>query len=95
MFATFPSKIVLLRHFIRTATNSLNSAIFSDVYHFRSGMAGLAYIGLGMGYVIATVFGAKLCDKIYIYVGQGYLLILTTSAEACLHTACCKEWRSG
>ncbi|KAJ8597731.1 multidrug resistance protein 4 [Rhizopogon salebrosus TDB-379] len=42
-------------------------ALFSEVYHFNTGMSGLAYIGIGFGFVSATVFGVKLSDKMYIY----------------------------
>lgn len=41
--------------------------LFANVYHFSIGIGGLTYIGVGFGFVIATVFGAKLSDKIYIY----------------------------
>jgi len=39
--------------------------LFSDIYHFSTGVGGLAYIGLGIGFISATVFGAKISDKIY------------------------------
>ncbi|KAG1892470.1 multidrug resistance protein 4 [Suillus subluteus] len=41
--------------------------LFANVYHFSIGIGGLTYIGVGFGFVVATVFGAKLSDKIYIY----------------------------
>lgn len=39
--------------------------LFSDVYHFNIGIGGLAYIGLGVGFISAAIFGAKLSDKMY------------------------------
>ncbi|KAG1850207.1 major facilitator superfamily domain-containing protein [Suillus subalutaceus] len=41
--------------------------LFSEVYHFSTGISGLTYIGLGFGFISATIFGAKLSGKIYIY----------------------------
>ncbi|KAG2056449.1 multidrug resistance protein 4 [Suillus hirtellus] len=41
--------------------------LFANVYHFSIEIGGLTYIGVGFGFVVATVFGAKLSDKIYIY----------------------------
>ncbi|KAG1755828.1 major facilitator superfamily domain-containing protein [Suillus lakei] len=41
--------------------------LFSNVYHFSIGIGGLAYIGLGLGFVASSVFGARLSDKIYTY----------------------------
>ncbi|OJA12250.1 hypothetical protein AZE42_04087 [Rhizopogon vesiculosus] len=41
--------------------------LFSEVYHFSTGISGLAYIGIGFGFLSATIFGAKISDKIYIY----------------------------
>ncbi|KAJ3554503.1 hypothetical protein NM688_g3076 [Phlebia brevispora] len=40
-------------------------SLFSDVYGFSPGIAGLCYIGLGLGFLLATFFGASFADKIY------------------------------
>jgi hypothetical protein len=40
-------------------------SLFTDVYHFSSGVDGLAYIGPGVGYVMAALFGAQISTKIY------------------------------
>ena len=37
-------------------------------YGFGTGLAGLANIGLGIGLLIATVFGAKFGDQLYHHV---------------------------
>ncbi|KAG1772835.1 multidrug resistance protein 4 [Suillus placidus] len=42
-------------------------SLFSEVYHFSTGISGLTYIGLGFGFISATIFGVKLSGKIYIY----------------------------
>ncbi|KAG2146699.1 major facilitator superfamily domain-containing protein [Suillus clintonianus] len=41
--------------------------LFSNVYHFSIGIGGLAYIGLGLGFVASSVFGARFSDKMYKY----------------------------
>ncbi|KAG1817711.1 multidrug resistance protein 4 [Suillus subaureus] len=41
--------------------------LFSEVYHFDIGIGGLAYIGLGVGFISAAIFGAKLSNKIYLH----------------------------
>ncbi|GJJ13599.1 hypothetical protein Clacol_007855 [Clathrus columnatus] len=40
-------------------------ALYTDVYHFSLGVSGLAYIGLGVGLIIATLFGVKISNTIY------------------------------
>ncbi|KAG2146698.1 major facilitator superfamily domain-containing protein [Suillus clintonianus] len=50
-----------------TIINDFCSELFSKVYHFSIGIGGLAYIGLGLGFVGASVFGARLSDKVYRY----------------------------
>jgi MFS family permease len=40
-------------------------SLFSEVYHFSSGIDGLAFIGPGVGYMMATVFGGQISTKIY------------------------------
>lgn len=37
--------------------------VFQDNYGFKPGVAGLAFLGLGIGCVIGTIFFAKLSDK--------------------------------
>ncbi|KAG2065935.1 multidrug resistance protein 4, partial [Suillus decipiens] len=41
--------------------------LFSNVYHFSVGIGGLSYIGLGVGLLSTTIFGARICNKIYLY----------------------------
>ncbi|KAF9482341.1 multidrug resistance protein 4 [Pholiota conissans] len=38
---------------------------FSKTYGFGPGIGGLTYLGLGLGFIIATLFGAKFADKLY------------------------------
>jgi predicted MFS family arabinose efflux permease len=38
---------------------------FGETYHFKAGVGGLAYLGLGVGFFLASVFGAKFADSIY------------------------------
>jgi len=39
--------------------------LFATVYGFSVGIAGLAYLGLGLGFLAATLFGARISDQIY------------------------------
>ncbi|KAJ8503481.1 hypothetical protein ONZ45_g10830 [Pleurotus djamor] len=41
------------------------ASFFSSTYGFRPGVAGLAYLGLGIGFIIASLFGAKFSDQVY------------------------------
>lgn len=38
------------------------------IYGFDTGIGGLVYLGLGIGFLVATMFGAKTADQIYHYV---------------------------
>ncbi|KAL4264563.1 MFS transporter superfamily protein [Pleurotus pulmonarius] len=38
---------------------------FKEAYNFSPGIGGLCYLGLGIGFFIATMFGAKIGDQIY------------------------------
>ena len=53
--------------------NSLRPDLFTEVYHFNTGESGLAYLGVGVGFLAATLFGVKVSDKIYLHVCQGRL----------------------
>lgn len=55
---------------------SLNyvSDLFTEVYHFSVGISGLAYLGLGVGFIIASVFSAKMSSQIYRRVRAWFLL---------------------
>jgi hypothetical protein len=49
-------------------TVSSPAGFFSDTYGFGPGVGGLAYLGLGVGFATATIFGAKFADQVYQYV---------------------------
>ncbi|THU97778.1 MFS general substrate transporter [Dendrothele bispora CBS 962.96] len=38
---------------------------FHDIYGFGTGTGGLAYLGLGIGFLVSTYFGASTADSIY------------------------------
>ncbi|KAJ2914534.1 hypothetical protein MD484_g5878, partial [Candolleomyces efflorescens] len=38
---------------------------FAETYGFKAGVGGLAYLGLGIGFLLATICGAKFADAIY------------------------------
>ena len=42
--------------------------IFTNTYHFGIGTVGLAYIGLGVGFLFGFIFGSKSADQIYRHV---------------------------
>ncbi|KIJ66432.1 hypothetical protein HYDPIDRAFT_86594 [Hydnomerulius pinastri MD-312] len=44
--------------------------LFSEVYHFNTGVGGLAYLGVGLGFLLAGLFGAKISDKIYLHLAN-------------------------
>ncbi|KAF8170790.1 multidrug resistance protein 4 [Pholiota molesta] len=41
------------------------ATFFSETYGFGPGIGGLTYLGLGLGFIIATLFGAKFADQLY------------------------------
>ncbi|KAH6917888.1 multidrug resistance protein 4 [Coprinopsis sp. MPI-PUGE-AT-0042] len=38
---------------------------FATTYGFKAGVGGLAYLGLGVGFMLATIGGAKFADQVY------------------------------
>ncbi|KAG6830112.1 hypothetical protein H0H92_002161 [Tricholoma furcatifolium] len=42
----------------------------SRPYGFSPGIGGLCYIGLGIGFILATLFGAKTADNVYKYLAD-------------------------
>lgn len=63
MFTTFPGRAS--RYMSRRLTADISPDLFTGIYHFSIGVSGLAYIGLGLGFVSATVVGASVADSIY------------------------------
>lgn len=63
MFTTFPGKPLNILPSVLWLM--LSSDLFTGIYHFSIGISGLAYIGLGLGFVSATVVGASVADSIY------------------------------
>ncbi|KAF8800960.1 MFS general substrate transporter [Phlegmacium glaucopus] len=43
---------------------------FAKTYHFSPGVGGLAYLGLGVGFICAAMFGARFADQIYKYLAD-------------------------
>ncbi|KAF8903320.1 major facilitator superfamily domain-containing protein [Gymnopilus junonius] len=43
---------------------------FQSTYGFGAGIGGLTYLGLGVGFMLATIFGAKFADQVYKYLGD-------------------------
>jgi len=39
--------------------------LFTKSYHFSTGTSGLAYIGLGIGFLSSTLLGGKFMNRIY------------------------------
>ncbi|KAJ3726767.1 multidrug resistance protein 4 [Lentinula raphanica] len=44
--------------------------LFNGIYGFDTGIGGLVYLGLGIGFLLATIFGAKTADQIYHYLAS-------------------------
>lgn len=41
--------------------------LFTNTYGFGIGTSGIAYLGLGTGFILASVVGARFLDKVYAY----------------------------
>ncbi|KAF9023683.1 MFS general substrate transporter [Hymenopellis radicata] len=39
--------------------------VFHEIYHFNTGIGGLVYLGMGIGFLVAALFGARTADQIY------------------------------
>lgn len=63
MFATFASTLVCPSDY--RGCSFLSIAFFEETYGFGPGVGGLVYLGLGIGFVAATLFGAKVADPVY------------------------------
>ena len=66
MFSTFPgnfffSFLGVYMFFV----NGSRLAFFQKTYGFKVGVGGLTYLGLGVGFLLSTLFGAKAADWIY------------------------------
>lgn len=46
------------------------SSLFLDVYGFNIGTGGLAYLGLGFGFLVAALLSARFADKTYAYLSD-------------------------
>ena len=69
--------------------------VFSKDYGFNIGAGGLAYIGLGVGFVIASLFGAKFGSEVYRRVSMAlWQLPLDSTFISLCFPACRQEWRS-
>jgi len=70
-------------------------AFFNTTYGFTPGIGGLVYLGLGIGFFSATIFGAKFADGIYKKVrifAQSYVYhILTDYFLSCPKRTTVKE----
>ena len=42
-----------------------SSELFTHTYGFGIGTSGIAYLGLGTGFILASVVGARFLDKVY------------------------------
>ena len=67
MFTTFGGKSHYLDPFL-TLPYSFCVEFFQTTYGLSPGAGGLAYLGLGVGFLLATVSGAKLTDHVYRHV---------------------------
>lgn len=67
MFATFAGESAFLDSPI-APSYSFTVAFFKKTYGFAPGVGGLAYLGLGVGFFLATIFGARFADQIYKHV---------------------------
>ena len=40
--------------------------LFPTVYGFSTGITGLCYLGLGVGFFASTIFGATISNRVYL-----------------------------
>jgi predicted MFS family arabinose efflux permease len=66
---------------------------FTNTYGFTTGTGGLMYLGLGVGFFSATIFGAKFADQVYHYVRIFSIISLGTTCLI-LKLAFFKKWRN-
>ena len=66
--------------------------VFSTDYGFNIETGGLAYLGLGVGFMAASLFGAKFGSEIYIKVSAA--VTAPPTFFSLYFPACRKEWRS-
>jgi hypothetical protein len=92
MFSTFPSKFKLASIICKHSNDGL-AAVFSTDYGFNTGAGGLAYLGLGVGFLIAALFGAKFGSETYRRVSVERLSTPTLFFSL-YFSAFRKEWRS-
>lgn len=74
------------------------ASFFANTYGFKAGVGGLTYLGLGVGFFVATIFGAKFADQVYQYVGAFSLNATLSHVLTFRHPACLKErwcWKAG
>ena len=67
--------------------------VFSTDYGFNVEAGGLAYLGLGFGFLAATLFGAKFGGEIYNKVRWQSPFKLSPTFFSLYFSACRKEWR--
>ena len=65
MVTTFAGMFSFPSIFISSINPVHPQEFFSKTYHFSPGVGGLAYLGLGIGFIIAMGFGARFADQIY------------------------------
>ncbi|KAK0457809.1 major facilitator superfamily domain-containing protein [Desarmillaria tabescens] len=46
------------------------ASFFKEAYGFGPGIGGLVYLGLGGGFILATLFGARFADQVYHYLAE-------------------------
>ena len=75
MFATFASTSFLLCD-RDVVLKCFSIGFFKEAYGFGPGIGGLVYLGLGTGFVVSTLFGAKIANDVYKKVGRLDLLMI-------------------
>lgn len=68
MFATFAGTSLFPSFSVLHLIHVILTDIFSEKYHFSTGIGGLAYLGMGVGFLVATLFGVQFADRVYKHV---------------------------
>lgn len=78
---------------LHNAKRAHSTEFFKTTYGFGPGVGGLAYTGLGLGFVLATIFGAKWADQVYKYVRFSFNILRDRLTD--LISACRQKRRQG
>lgn len=81
MFATFAGESTCLA-FCEFDLMASIPELFATTYGFKAGVGGLAYLGLGVGFVLSALVGAKFANQVYLKVRLAVELFIFVSYKS-------------